>query len=199
MPKISVDVSMEQFLLVIEGSEKSPDFFVEKLVNDIRSLCFTQKLKQNETLEKRQSTITEVWKSCEKSNNYYLLTEVALNALSCKKTGDKNAYRILKFFVKNKSDAFCQFATCNIGINLYPKSMLRALNTYYRQKLNEITSDMAFDDDDPAKTIPIGEWIEGKYFLLKELSTSINLFEPPSNVNVEVDVEQSVADINSGT
>ena len=132
MPKLSVDVSLEQFIQIIQGAEKSPLFFVQKLVSDITALCFTQKLKTNETLEQRQDTIHKVWKACEESNNEYLIDLVAKKALSCKKTGNKNAYRILKFLARNYTSLYAVYSNSGTGLGLYADAHLKSLKNYFR-------------------------------------------------------------------
>ena len=132
MPKLSVDVSLEQFIQIIQGAEKAPFFFVEKLVSDITSLCFTQKLKTNETLEQRQETIRQVWKACEESNNENLVDLVAKKALSCKKTGNKNAYRILKFLARSYTELYAVYSNNGTGLTLYADAHLKSLKNYFR-------------------------------------------------------------------
>ena len=184
---------MDQFTQIIAGSEKAPLFFVEKLVKDITSLCFTQKLKTNETLQQRQSTIRQVWKACEKSNNEFLIDLVAKKALTCKKTGNKNAFRILKFMAKNYKETYAIYTNIGVGLNLYAEAHLRSLITYFRQGIDGIRRERAVDDKDPDNATPLGDCIYEIFQDLGKLSNSITL-----DMDVEINMENSVSNIDTG-
>ena len=199
MPKLSVDVSLEQFIQIIQGAEKSPLFFVQKLVSDITSLCFTQKLKTNETLEQRQETIHQVWKACEESNNEDLIDLVAKKALSCKKTGSKNAYRILKFLARNYTELYSVYSNEGVGLGLYADAHLKSLKNYFRFAWQNLEREYKDIDGKYDPDVQERDVIERKYY--KELITLTgNLINSVTispvtvlDVNVEVPMEQSVS------
>ena len=207
MPKLSVDVSLEQFIQIIQGAEKAPFFFVEKLVADITSLCFTQKLKTNETLEQRQETIRQVWKACEESNNENLVDLVAKKALSCKKTGNKNAYRILKFLARTYTELYSTYSNNGTGLGLYADAHLKSLKNYFRfgwQNIEREFSEVGdvFEIDGEPGSYVARDYYDDFILNTRELVNSVTIIPvdsgrgivtpgavPDLNVDVEVSVE----------
>ena len=130
--RISKEYEFAEFTEVIVGAEKMPHHFIDEIMSTINAHYFAKKLGTNETEIERQIAINEVWNHVRESNNEYLISTFVEKALSSKKTGEETAYKILFWLAKNKSDVYKSMIDQEVGTSLYCKSVIRALNNYYK-------------------------------------------------------------------
>lgn len=140
----------EQLFEVIRGCKDMPQFFIEIIISEIYSLCFT-KLKHEEEFDARLEKIKNTWDAVKVCEQYDLLYEFAVLALQSKRLDSKTAKDIAYYLASNHLTVFARLVQEEIGFKIYGIAMAKAIHRYYSQGWIDIKTMASKAETDDAK------------------------------------------------
>lgn len=154
------NITIFELAEVVEACASMPDFFIEELMQEIESRCFSR-LRKGETKENRRETIKVLVASVVKSKKEYLVRRFTILALNSSKTGDDIIFDLLTRLYNRYEQVFISQILHEANYTKeYSIVIVKVVTSFLLNKMRQMIDSVRLDDKNPDSILPITEHYE---------------------------------------